>query len=389
MKNYLPKYFLGGLLMGAMACASCNNAEYSVLSHQAYITQTATKGNSSTKVTLGQKPITQEINVSLSDLAEQTSSFEIVADAATLETFNKRNETNYTALPEENYTLSTSEATINAGQSASQPITLTINPLSQALKDSGKKYAIAFKLKAKDAKEPVLESGSTIVYILEQVVYQAVPTINKERNIKLRFGKEMALTDWTLEMNVNISELGTRVGQLNNQALFGCWGPSGKDGEIFTRFGDAPIEGNRLQIKTQGTQMNSNMQFKANTWYHIAFVCQSTKLYLYVNGVLDNSMELPGKVVNLANEADFGNTNYLKANVMVSELRLWSKARSKSEIANNMYACDPTTPGLEAYWKLNEGQGTKFKDATGHGAPATVPGEIIWTPNVRIDGQSN
>ena len=75
MKNYLPKYVLGGLIMGTVAFSSCNNAEYSELTHQAYIAQTATSGNSSTKITLGQKAVTQNISVRLSDLAQQNSSF--------------------------------------------------------------------------------------------------------------------------------------------------------------------------------------------------------------------------------------------------------------------------------------------------------------------------
>lgn len=46
---------------------------------------------------------------------------------------------------------------------------------------------------------------------------------------------------------------------MNNQSSFAASSKNGADdGEIYTRFGDAPIEGNRLQIKTQGSQMNSN-----------------------------------------------------------------------------------------------------------------------------------
>ena len=52
-----------------------------------------------------------------------------------------------------------------------------------------------------------------------------------------------------------------------------------------------------------------------------------------------------------------------------------------------MYVCDPQSDGLEAYWKMNEGSGDTFKDATGHGnngRAATLP---AWIPNVRIDGK--
>ena len=65
--------------------------------------------------------------------------------------------------------------TIENGKSVSSEVTLTINPLTQALKDSGLKYAVALRLKSKDGKYDVLNSGSTMVYVLDQVVYQAVP----------------------------------------------------------------------------------------------------------------------------------------------------------------------------------------------------------------------
>ena len=275
--------------------------------------------------------------------------------------------------------------TIENGKSVSSEVTLTINPLTQALKDSGLKYAVALRLKSKDGKYDVLNSGSTMVYVLDQVVYQAVPIVNATHNIHFAMRQTYNLSQWTVEMNVNISKLGKALGELNNQTLFGAWGNDG--GEIYTRFGDAPIEGNRLQIKTQGTQMNSKQLFNENQWYHLAFVCTGTKLYLYVNGVLDNSMDLPGKTTNLSNTFNFGNTDYLKANVKVSELRFWTVARTQAQILNNMYACNAKSTGLEAYWKLNEGQGDTFKDATGHNNTGKCVAVPTWEQNVRIDGK--
>jgi len=355
MKYNISKLFIGAVAMASLTLlASCENAEYSPLSNQAYIAQTNTNGNSSQNITIGTSAVTSSVNVRLSDLATQDYTFEVVSDTTALAEYNQRNETSY-------------------------------NPLTQALKDSGQKYAVALRLKSKDGKYDVLNSGSSMVYILDQVVYQAVPIINATHNIHFAMRQTYDLSQWTVEMNVNMSKLGTALGELNNQTLFGAWGNDG--GEIYTRFGDAPIEGNRLQIKTQGTQMNSKQLFNANQWYHLAFVCTGTKLYLYVNGALDNSMDLPGKATNLSNRFNFGNTDYLKANVMVSELRFWTVARSQAQIANNMYACDPKSTDLEAYWKLNEGQGDTFNDATGHGNTGKCVAVPTWEQNVRIDGK--
>lgn len=386
MKYNISKLFIGAVAMASLTLlASCENAEYSPLSNQAYIAQTNTNGNSSQNITIGTSAVTSSVNVRLSDLATQDYTFEVVSDTTALAEYNQRNETSYKPLPATLYSLSSNEVKIEKGKSVSSDVTLTINPLTQALKDSGQKYAVALRLKSKDGKYDVLNSGSSMVYILDQVVYQAVPTVNAAHNIHFSMRQTYDLSQWTVEMNVNISKLGKGLGELNNQTLFGAWGNDG--GEIYTRFGDAPIEGNRLQIKTQGTQMNSKQLFNANQWYHLAFVCTGTKLYLYVNGALDNSMDLPGKSTNLSNRFNFGNTDYLKADVKVSELRFWTVARSQAQIANNMYACDAKSTGLEAYWKLNEGQGDTFNDATGHGNTGKCVAVPTWEQNVRIDGK--
>ena len=386
MKYNISKLFIGAVAMASLTLlASCENAEYSPLSNQAYIAQTNTNGNSSQNITIGTSAVTSSVNVRLSDLATQDYTFEVVSDTTALAEYNQRNETSYKPLPATLYSLSSNEVKIEKGKSVSSDVTLTINPLTQALKDSGQKYAVALRLKSKDGKYDVLNSGSSMVYVLDQVVYQAVPIVNAAHNIHFSMRQTYDLSQWTVEMNVNISKLGKGLGELNNQTLFGAWGNDG--GEIYTRFGDAPIEGNRLQIKTQGTQMNSKQLFNANQWYHLAFVCTGTKLYLYVNGALDNSMDLPGKSTNLSNRFNFGNTDYLRATVMVSELRCWTVARSQAQIANNMYACDPKSTDLEAYWKLNEGQGDTFNDATGHGNTGKCVAVPTWEQNVRIDGK--
>lgn len=386
MKYNISKLFVGAVAMASLTLlGACNNAEYSPLSNQAYIAQTNTNGNSSQNITIGTSAVTSSVNVRLSDLATQDYTFEVVSDTTALAEYNQRNETSYKPLPASLYSLSSNEVKIEKGKSVSSDVTLTINPLTQALKDSGQKYAVALRLKSKDGKYDVLNSGSSMVYILDQVVYQAVPIVNATHNIHFSMRQTYDLSQWTVEMNVNISKLGKGLGELNNQTLFGAWGNDG--GEIYTRFGDAPIEGNRLQIKTQGTQMNSKQLFNENQWYHLAFVCTGTKLYLYVNGALDNSMDLPGKSTNLSNRINFGNTDYLKANVKVSELRFWTVARTQAQIANNMYACDAKSTGLEAYWKLNEGQGDTFHDATGHGNTGKCVAVPTWEQNVRIDGK--
>ncbi len=378
------KSILAGMALGALLLTGCNDAEYDTLSNQAYILQTNTNANSSLKLTVGAEVATTTLNVRLSDVANVESRYRLVYDTAVVNEYNRLNETPYASLPQESFSLSSEETTIEAGASVSTPIMLTVPPYSEALKASGKKYAIGFRLENTSGNASVLPSGSKIVYILDQVVIQPVVVLDQSHYVSQDLVKNYPLTEWTVEMNINKHVLYTEVGRGNNQAIFGA-GPD----EIYIRFGDAPIEGNRLQIKTQGTQMNSLALFNEHTWYHLAFVCTGTKLYLYVNGQLDNSMDLPGKTTNVNSINICSPSTYWLGNAMYSEVRFWQRARSQAEIANNMYACDPTTPGLITYYKMNEGEGYSFRDASGNGNNAETNGQAVpeWIQDVRIDGK--
>ena len=385
------KYLLISLGLAALVLGGCEDAEYSTLSDQAFIAQTSTNGNSSEKITIGNDPVTTSVNVRLSDPASEDCSFKLVVDTTVLSDYNRHNSTSYVTLPAGQYSLASDKATIASGESLSSPVDITLNPLTTEMKNSGAKYALPLRLVSTDGKKDVLNSGSSLVVLLDQVIYTPVPILNSSNNFKFLWAgssDNIELNAWTVEMDFNISLLGTKVGELNNQCLFGGWANNGKDGEIYIRFGDAPIKGNVLQIKTQGTQMNSKMEFKDNTWYHIAYVCTGSSLSLYVNGQLDNSMTLPGKTVYLGKDnCQMGNQDYLKADVMVSEFRLWTVARSQGEVSNNMYVISPDSKGLFAYFKFNEGQGNSFNDATGHGNTCTAQGTTQWVQNVRIDGK--
>lgn len=386
MRN-LSKTIMGSLMVSACVLTGCNDAAYDELRNQAFIVQTNTDANSSQKLTVGNEPVTTSINVRLSDPAAANSNYRVIPDAQALADYNVRNETSYEVLPESSYTLSGTDVTIEAGQSVSSSLTLTVAPFSDELRNSGKKYALAFRLESTDGKTSVLQSGSVMVFVLDQVIVQPVVVLDACHYIpEVQLDQVVDLPEWTVEFNINKDQLRTEVGKGNNQALFGAYADGS---EIYIRFGDAPIEGNRLQIKTQGTQMNSDMLFSTNTWYHIAVVSSGSKLYLYVNGVLDNSMDLPNTGNSMACYSTYTNNGYHLGSTMYSEMRLWKKARTQNEILNNMYVCDPTTSGLVFYYKFNEGEGCTFHDVTGHGYDVTTDGEAIptWIQDVRIDGK--
>lgn len=388
MKNIVSTQIIVGAFLGMMSLASCDNAEYSPLEDQAFIMQTNTNPNTTMKVFIDQEEVHTDINVRLLNLASEDCKYELVEDQQLLDKFNKENYTTYQFLTHDQYQMSTHQVTVKAGKSISDPTSLNIKPLTREMKDSGDKYAVALTLKSLDNQTEILRPGSNIIYLLDPAIVTSVPVFSPQNNASFTLSEEQSWGEWSVEFCVNMSVLGKKVGEMNNQAIFDASSNLGEeDGQIYIRFGDAPIEGNRLQIKTQGSQMNSRTLFEANKWYHIAFVCTGSKLHLYVDGKLDNTQDMPGKVTNLGTRVKIGNTDWLKADVQMSELRMWSRALSQREVENNMYSTAPDANGLYAYFKLNEGQGKDFKDATGHGNVGKFDNEV-WKSNVRLNSKN-
>lgn len=93
-------------------------------------------------------------------------------------------------------------------------------------------------------------------------------------------------------------------------------------------------------------------------------------------------METQGETIDLTSDnsggfylgASYGGGRTL--NGYVAECRVWTRALSQSEIANNMNYVDPTSDGLLAYWRMNawepndSGSGNIVRDLTGHGYDA-------------------
>ena len=74
--------------------------------------------------------------------------------------------------------------------------------------------------------------------------------------------------------------------------------------------------------------------------------------------------------------------------ILVSEARIWSVARSAVQIQNSMVQVSPSSEGLEAYWRLNEGEGKNFVDATGHNHSLTTSKDVVWVHDILSTDES-
>ena len=103
----------------------------------------------------------------------------------------------------------------------------------------------------------------------------------------------------------------------------------------------------------------------------MAIVCDAGTVRLYVNGQPSGEFQ-NAKFAIKAQYKEFAlayprsaTHTYRRSSYYMSEVRFWNVVRTASQIRQNRYAVDPKTPGLMAYWKLDDGAGTSFKEYTG------------------------
>ncbi|MCD4819573.1 MAG: FG-GAP-like repeat-containing protein [Candidatus Cloacimonetes bacterium] len=95
-------------------------------------------------------------------------------------------------------------------------------------------------------------------------------------------------------------------------------------------------------------------------WHHIAGVYDGSTMILYVDGVWDVSKSVSGTIDLNDDAVQIGdNSNLVDGEFegYIDEVRIWSIARTQSEIVNNMYLqFNGDETGLVAYYNFNQGE---------------------------------
>lgn len=171
----------------------------------------------------------------------------------------------------------------------------------------------------------------------------------------------------------------------------------GIEGKFLVRLGDVGINWNQIQVcwdsGKKGTwgniegKLTTNTTVNANEWTHIAVTYGNGAIKVYVNGVEKGSSttDIPESVTfgiehndeqapqgQPINRCFWVGYSYESARYfpgMMSELRIWNRALSAEELANEArrYGVDPKSDGLVTYWKCDEGEGDVIKDHTSYG----------------------
>jgi hypothetical protein len=133
----------------------------------------------------------------------------------------------------------------------------------------------------------------------------------------------------------------------------------------------------------------ARLRYKADVWYHIAYVATPDSFTVYVNGAaaVNGPIDPPGNplLYDANHRLCFGlekaDDNGLDGRI--ADVRVWKTALTQAEIESGMkLALTGDEPGLMGWWRFAEGSGTNTADASSHGFNGTLTGDVSWSKDV-------
>lgn len=323
----------------------------------------------------------QYIEASIAQPVDYDVTVSYKADETLVDTYNKAYYDNAIMMPSGTYDIPKPSLTIPAGSVVSTKLAIKFSKLNEL--DTKQTYVLPVTIS--EANIDVLNSAKTTYYVFKGAALINV-VADMENNflqpVDLKWANPAPLSfleTLTLEALVNI-----RSFEKNNAVT----SIMGIEGTFLIRVGDIGIPRNQIEVvmpydrKVHG----SDAGIPDNKWVHIAVTFKKNeKLKIYVDGELNGEGDAHSGEITFTDGGggfyigrSYDNSRYIEGSI--SECRIWDVVRTQEEIANNIYSVDPDTPGLVAYWKCDEGEGSRVKDHTANGNDLVSSAPIKWNP---------
>lgn len=345
--------------------------------------------------------LARQFKAKISYPAAQPIEVSFVVDPALVGYYNARFSTSYEVLDAAHYTLPEPRVTIPAGESVSNTVDIRFVKLDQLEIDAT--YLVPLTINTVSGGMNTLDGSKTIYYVVKRSSaittaanltdnYFSVPGFDTEQT----GGVVDAMPAVTYEALIYVQDF-AYGGPLNLttayiSTIMGC------EQHLLLRIGDSdfPIQ----QLQMQGPigkfpEADKSKLLQQNTWYHVAMTWDiaAQTLIFYVNGKEQSRSESYGASeitsISLKNSKHgffIGrsfNDNARQLCGNISEVRVWSVARTQQELWDAMYDVDPKSPGLAAYWKFDE-VGNTVPDLTENGNDAIANKDVLWPEGIEI-----
>lgn len=280
------------------------------------------------------------------------ATLKFAVDEQELTKYNEANGTHYKLLPAKYYSLSTENLTIDKANISNGNIDVNVKPLGDDL-DASTKYAIPVKIASVDGAK-LLGSSSVKIFAIDRVLYT---TALRQKNFYLKTvfpTPYTGLHEWTMSYAIKLDR------NKDNQAVLSpdFYSRVTADGALQMKVGE-----------TDDPKAFAKTKLQPGKWYYIAWVYKSQHVRCYINGVLDNEFDVP-KVETFTKL----NMSWGAFEGYVREIRLYDKALTAFQIADNLYIETPDNPDLLFYAPLDKKTGIKDVSKKQNTIKVYVPG---------------
>lgn len=379
--------------------AACNDAPYSKKTGMFAYVNESSSGKSVAPITITENGASAEITVCVNKTSDSDMRFRLVQDQAVLDTYNQKQSSDYVQLPAVMLD-ALAEVVVPAGEYNSAPVRIGIK--AKPAEVPADIFALALRLESVDGKSGVTPTTST--YVLPTVT----TNIYSLPRFRSTLGGPDLIADWdaesypngfTVEWRYQVSTFGTgsagfvvftnhAEGEANSDVYLVHWDTPSPNPAGFPR-------ASRLQVdhKAHGGfyYQPGPVGLWTNVWNHVAVTYDGKVSRLYYNGKLEATYESDKVGTEFSGARWFLSGNaWRNTNLIFTEARIWSVARSETQIGNNITSVSPRAAGLEAYWTMTEdtyelvdGVHT-WADRTGNGH--TLRGNIApegWIENIK------
>lgn len=328
---------------------------------------------------------TRTFQVAIAKEEKQNVTVHIAADASLVNKYNEGYYDQTEALPQDCYTIPQTEVVIAPGAVRSGDIAINFKNLTSL--DREKKYVLPVTIST--ANIGILKSANTMYF-----VFKAAALVN----VVADMAKNRVYVDWKSPEKLKDMKQITAEALIRPRALTKTISTvMGVEGHFLLRIGDASIASNQLQIAgKKGNFTTPDLIIPTNEWTHVAvtYDSESKHIAVYINGKNKASGEYDNETITWGmphtEEEDgtrcfwigysFSSDRYLDGEIC--EVRVWNKILTSAEInaQDHFYTVEPSSEGLVAYWKFNEGVGGSIKDYSSNGNDATASSDLKWTP---------
>lgn len=397
------KHILFALLAVLAAATGCKTEDYddgtTPIDNTVYIGAAETTPDAPVTFKRTVQTLDREFTVKLVSPLPEDLEVELRIDAGAAVAYNHRHGTSYGLLGGLFYDFPQRSVTIPAGKIESEPVTIHFQGLDQLAENAT--YLLPVSLGSTSNGLGLLQGSETLYYLVKRSsaittaanltdCYMWVPSFETQAGQ----APIMGLKAMTYEVLVNVPEYVTFIqgqGDINVTSVMGV------EQHCLLRIGDSGYPRQQIQLQVGDVHFPAGgadnvipaLTIDPGEWYHIAFTWDLAEEIgrIYVNGRLAYSDQLLwnsetfdiGQVSKGGAEdkayrflIGYSYNPHRPLNGMVSEVRIWSVARSEEEIFRDMYEIvDPASkPELRAYWKFNEGTGNIARDYSQYGNDA-------------------